>query len=169
MYDRNACLISEKKASSKCVSKRHFLPGAIKIHWFTSLCLSVSFCWFLGIIFQKFLSCFDAVLYSKVSARKPVYGESADHSTHGSKLRPRLTRVFWELTWWSGCIFVSAVAVRENVWEPLKLGLISGYLRVFSFFISTGLWAPHLMWWHSLLLYLGSPCKISPNHCLDTF
>ena len=36
----------------------------------------------------------------------------------------------------SGCIFVSAVAVRENVWEPPKLGLISGYLRVFSFFIS---------------------------------
>ena len=69
----------------------------------------------------------------------------------------------------SGCIFVSALAVRENVWEPLKLGLISGYLRVFSFFISTGLWAPHLMLWHSLLLYLGSPCKISRNHCLDTF
>ena len=29
---------------------------------------------------------------SKVSARKPVCGESADHSTHGSKLQPKLTR-----------------------------------------------------------------------------
>lgn len=28
---------------------------------------------------------------SKVSARKPVCGESADHSTHGSKLQPKLT------------------------------------------------------------------------------
>ena len=25
---------------------------------------------------------------------------------------------------------ISAVAVRENVWEPLKLGLISGYKRI---------------------------------------
>ena len=37
----------------------------------------------------------------------------------------------WNWSGWSnlrsGSIFVSLCAVRENVWEPVKLGLISGY------------------------------------------
>ena len=34
---------------------------------------------------------------------------------------------------------ILAVAVRENVWEPLKLGLISGYRLSFRFALPAGM------------------------------
>ena len=118
----------------------------------------VPFCIILLISRHYFPKNFCAVLMlccREVSARKPpVYGESADHSSHGSKLQPKLTR---DLR--SGSIFVSAVAVGENVGEPLKLGLISGYLRVFSFFHKHGVMGSSFNVLTQSLAVLGQPMQ----------
>ena len=71
---------------------------------------------------------------SKVGARKPVCGESADHSTHGSKLQPKLTgkKVYWEFflfhkhgvmgSWFNNVLTQSLAVLRQpiqNLTEPL--------------------------------------------------
>ena len=76
-----------------------YIPGAINIHWFTSLCIFVSFCWLLGIVLDDFrsglsrrLSLFQQISFLR--AKTLVLWRAADQIGLKLKTWPKSPRLF---------------------------------------------------------------------------